>query len=70
MYFNLDAEMARKGVTKGKIAEFLGLRYATVIDKTNGKSRFYFDEAIKIKKNFFPECSVEYLFNLDEHHTA
>lgn len=70
MYRNLDAEMARIGVTKAAIAKLLKVRHATVIDKTNGKSRFYYDEAVKIKKHFFPNCSLEYLFSQDEHHTA
>ena len=70
MYRNLEAEMARTGVTRGDIAKFLGVRYATVIDKIKGKSRFYLDEAIKIQKRFFPKCSVEYLFEQDELRTA
>lgn len=62
MFNNLNAEMARNGVTKKDIAKLLGVRYATVIDKTNGKSRFYYDEVLKIQKEFFPNCTIEYLF--------
>lgn len=62
MYKNLDAEMARIGINKKNLAEFLDQRYPTVVDKTNGKSRFRLDEAMAIKKRFFPDKSIEYLF--------
>ena len=65
-YKNLRAEMARKGVTVRQIAQFLKVRFATVSDKLNGRSRFFCDEAIQIKRRFFPECPLEYLFD-DEH---
>ncbi|OAT74863.1 DNA-binding protein [Parageobacillus thermoglucosidasius] len=57
--------MARKGITKKDLARSLNLRYPTVVDKTNGKSRFYLDEAIKIKETFFPDLDLEYLFESD-----
>lgn len=62
--------MARKGITMVDISKFLELRYATVNDKVNGKYRFYYDEALKIKQHFFPNCSLEYLFDNDENLTA
>lgn len=65
MLRNLRAEMARYGVTIGDIADFLGVRYATVSDKINGRYRFYYDEAVRIKNRFFPECDIEYLFAND-----
>jgi plasmid maintenance system antidote protein VapI len=65
MHRNLRAEMARKGITMVDIANFLNLRYATVNDKVNGKYRFYYDEALKIKQRFFPNQSLEYLFEKD-----
>jgi hypothetical protein len=70
-YKNLRAEMAREGVAIKQISEFLGVRFATVSDKLNGRSRFFSDEAIKIKRKFFPNCSIEYLFDPeDQQHTA
>lgn len=66
MYRNLMAEMTRYGVTKKDIANFLKLRYPTVVDKTNGKSRFYLDEAFRIRNHFFPGCEMEYLFQDNE----
>ncbi|MFS0822132.1 XRE family transcriptional regulator [Bacillus sp. 1P02SD] len=62
MYRNLLAEMARRGITKKDLAEFLNMRYPTIVDKTNGKSRFYLDEAFKIRNEFFPDCDLLYLF--------
>lgn len=62
MYRNLLAEMARRGISKKDLALFLEMRYPTVVDKTNGKSRFYLDEAFKIRDRFFPDCKIEYLF--------
>lgn len=64
-YRNLEAECARKGITKKDIALCLDVRYATVSDKMRGKYPFTLDEALKIKKNFFPNLSIEYLFNKD-----
>lgn len=69
-YRNLRAEMARNGVTVGDVARMLNVRFATVSDKMNGRSRFYFDEASKIKTEFFPECSLEYLFEHEQKSTA
>ena len=62
MYKNLEAEMARQKITKINLSNLLEVRYATVLDKMSGKSRFFYDEAIKIKNYFFPDLSLEYLF--------
>ncbi len=66
MYRNLEAEMARNKVTRRNLADTLGVRYATVIEKLNGKYPFKLDEAFAIKQNFFPNLSMEYLFESDE----
>lgn len=66
MYKNLFNSMKAKNITITQIAELLQVRIATVSDKVNGKSRFYFDEAVKIKKVFFPEYEIEYLFEFEE----
>lgn len=65
MYRNLEAEMARKNIPRKDLAELLGVRYATVIDKLKGKSRFTLDEAFKIKDKYFPDLSFEYLFETE-----
>ena len=66
MYNNLRAEMARKGIKIKDLAELLGVRRSTVSDKINGKYRFYYEEASKIKKTFFPDLDLEYLFDSDD----
>lgn len=66
MYINLVKIMKSSNVSKKDIATFLGLRYATVLDKFSGKSRFFYDEAKKIKDNYFPEFDIEYLFDVDD----
>jgi len=65
LYKNLKAEMARRGVMVKDIAELLNVRRSTASDKINGKFRFYYDEALKIKKEFFPDLDLEYLFASD-----
>lgn len=64
MYSRLAEAMKKKNVTTTQIANLLGCRIATVSDKINGvvECGFYFDEAVKIKKVFFPEYDIEYLF--------
>ena len=66
MYKNLEAEMARLGISRKDISRLLNVRYATIIWKLNGKSRFFYDEAIAIKKTFFPTSNVEYLFETEQ----
>ena len=62
MYPNLEAELARNDISKTEIAEFLGVRQATVYDKLNGNSSIKLDEALAIKREFFSELNMEYLF--------
>lgn len=66
LYKNLRAEMARNRLTMGDLAKALNVRRATVSDKINGKRRFYYEECLKIKKTFFPNLSIEYLFDKDD----
>lgn len=69
-YANLRAEMVRHGVTSKQLADALGVREATISYKLNG-SRFYFEEAYKIKSLFFQKYSLEYLFGgEDQQNTA
>lgn len=70
MYRNLLAEMVRNNITKKQIAKFLDLRVATICDKMNGKYSFKLDEAFRIKKEFFPQLTIEYLFATDSREKA
>lgn len=65
MYRNLEAEMARNGLTKKQLAKKLNMRYPTLVDKMNGKNGkygFYFEEALRIRDVVAPHCELEYLF--------
>ena len=62
MLRNLKAEMVRKDVKATEIAEHLKVRQSTVYDKINGHYGFSFNEALSIKRHFFPNCNIEYLF--------
>lgn len=66
MYPNLKAEMARKKITQLAIAECLNVTPTTISLKLNGKAKLLLPECMKIKNNFFPDCSLEYLFASDE----
>lgn len=66
MYSNLERILKERKITKKELAAFLQIRYATLVDKTNGNSRFFLDEAILIKERFFPDVEIEYLFATEE----
>lgn len=63
---NLEAARKSKDITLADIADLFGYRYATVSEKINGKSEFKFSEAVKIRKTFFPEYDLEYLFERED----
>lgn len=62
MLYNLEAEIARKNLTKQKIADCIGISKRTLYDKLTGKTAFTINEASKLQKELFPECEMEYLF--------
>lgn len=66
MYRNLEAEMVRHDISRKDIAKFLNLRYATIVQKLNGTYSFKLNEAMLIKKEFFPDLTMEYLFQIEE----
>lgn len=70
MFPNLLAEMKKNRIKKTDLSNFLGVRYATILDKLNGKSPFMLTEALKIKGRFFPDKTIEYLFKTDKDRTA
>lgn len=61
MYENLEAEIARAGITKREIAKFLGIHENTLAYKMD-RGYFTVEEAFKIKHEFFPSRELEYLF--------
>ncbi|EGO9001992.1 XRE family transcriptional regulator [Enterococcus faecalis] len=69
MLKNLEEALSAKKITRSQVASVLGYtRYATITDKLEGKSKFSFDEALKLKKVFFPEYDLEFLFKKDDNY--
>lgn len=62
MYPNLRAELARKGATLTKVAEYLGINISTLSQKYNGKSEWSFREVIAIKEFLGTNMPLEELF--------
>lgn len=62
MLNNLENVRKDKGVSLVDMADVLGVRYQTVSDKIQGKYDFKFSEAVVIKRKFFPEYEIEFLF--------
>lgn len=65
MFPNLEAEMARSKITQAQIAEKLGITPTTLSFKLNGKSSLSLKECVAIKKNVFPDKTLDYLFATD-----
>jgi transcriptional regulator with XRE-family HTH domain len=61
LYRNLEAELKRKGITRRKLANLLGINIMTVSSKLNGKSELKFDEAKKIAAELDNQ-DLNYLF--------
>lgn len=62
MFPNLDAEMARRKITRGMLAEKIGKTPTTLSLKLNGKAPLTLAECVEIKIAVNPECTVDYLF--------
>ena len=64
LYPNLEAEMTRHSVTQVSIAELVGKTPETVSKWMNGRNgEFPVSAAMEVKREFFPGCDVEYLFD-------
>ncbi len=66
MYPNLNAELARVGITRLMLAAKLGVTPGTLSLKLNGKSDLSLAECVKIKEIVAPEKTLEYLFASNE----
>ncbi len=64
MFENLKAEMARKTITMADLSidKELNLSYETIRNKFLGKTEWNKREMWLIKKKYFPEKTIEYLF--------
>ena len=64
-YKNLKAEMGRDKVTIESISELLQIHRNSVANKLNGKTTFSIEEAKAIKTAFFPDYTLDYLFDTE-----
>lgn len=62
MFPNLNAELARKKLTVKSLSEITGINYESLKNKASGKTEFKRSEMYRIKKDAFPEYSIDYLF--------
>lgn len=63
MYPNLDAELARKKITRTQLAKILDINPGTLSLKLNGKAPLTLTECIEIKNAVGNQYSIEYLFS-------
>lgn len=61
-YPNLEAELARLGVTHEELAAELGVKGATLSPVMTGKTRMTLDTAQRIRDYVVPGESLDYLF--------
>ena len=66
MYKNLEAEMARHGVTVRDLAECIGVYEKTMRSYISRTSKIAWEDARKIKHKFFPQLEMEYLFYYED----
>ena len=64
IYPNLEAEMKRVGITQDDIGRIADKNRSTISDWMTGKTEaaFPIGVASRIRNEFFPDCSIEYLF--------
>ncbi len=65
MYPNLEAEMARKKITRNELAMMLNMTPTTLGNKLNGKTHLSLPESIQIKKILGVSIELEMLFKSD-----
>ena len=66
MFPNLDAEMARKKITRTLLAEKIHKTPTTVCLKLNGKAPITLTECLEIREAIDTELSIDYLFSTEE----
>lgn len=65
MFSNLDAEMARKKITRVSLAKKIHKTPTTLSLKLNGKAPITLSECIEIKNAIGTEYSIDYLCTVD-----
>lgn len=64
MFKNLRAEMARLGVSGKEVAAGIQISERSFSKKMRGETEFTRTEMLKIHRNYFPQCSIDYLFEM------
>ena len=62
LFPTLKAEMARRGLKTGDVAEALGITPRTAYNKITGSSKFTLNETVAIRDKYFLGWDVEVLF--------
>ncbi len=66
MLGNLEAELARNGISKKDVAMVIGKSYTSTTQKIKGDYPFTYEEAATIQKQLFPSLDIKYLFQKTE----
>lgn len=66
MFPNLDAEMARRRITRASLANILHVTPSTLSMKLNGKAKLTLPECIKIRDAVDKTLEIDYLFVSDD----
>ena len=69
MYKNLEAELARNGISKNSLAKTLNLSQKGLYSKLSGETDFTLTEVMKIK-SLFKGLTLEYLFTVSKDEIA
>ena len=64
MFPNLNAEMGRAKLTIKSLAEISDINYESLKLKLRGVTEFKLGEMLSIKRNAFPDKSLDYLFQI------
>lgn len=67
LYKNLEAELARRKLSRTMIAHELGITIGTLCLKLNGKANLTLPEAKKIKNYLKCDMSIDELFDDEQH---
>lgn len=66
VFKNLEAEMARRGLSKRELSTITGIDYRTLLNNLTGKNTINVKTMLAIKKNAFPDMTLDYLFSLPD----
>ena len=66
MFPNLNAEMGRAKLTIKSLSEVSDINYESLKLKLRGVTEFKRSEMLSIKKNAFPDKTLDYLFQTEE----